>query len=129
MTILVGASEKNGANKRWTEGLLFSFVYSLERLVIVWCNLYDQISLGRVLSSMKNTKVQQDCSGSSQSGEVDNVENLNPVKDHAKGGQISHFLPTSRRIVQFSNGKVHQVYSLNSTENYSSIVYLYIASL
>lgn len=73
---------------------------------------------------MKNMKSQQDCFGSSQSGEVDNVENLNPVKDCAKGGQISHFLPTSRRIVQFSNGKVHQVYSLNSTENYYSLFLL-----
>ena len=42
--------------------------------------------------------------GSSLHGEPDNTNNNRGEESHAKGGHISHFLPTSRRIVQFSNG-------------------------
>ncbi|GFS37408.1 phosphorylethanolamine cytidylyltransferase 1 [Actinidia rufa] len=53
--------------------------------------------VGRILESSKDMKVLEGQEGSSPHGEPDE-------KSHAKGGHISHFLPTSRRIVQFSNG-------------------------
>ncbi|PSS01585.1 Ethanolamine-phosphate cytidylyltransferase [Actinidia chinensis var. chinensis] len=53
--------------------------------------------VGRILESTKDMKVLEGQEGSSPHGEPDE-------KSHAKGGHISHFLPTSRRIVQFSNG-------------------------
>ncbi|XP_057467525.1 ethanolamine-phosphate cytidylyltransferase-like isoform X3 [Actinidia eriantha] len=53
--------------------------------------------VGRILESSKDMKVLEGQEGSSLHGEPDE-------KSHAKGGHISHFLPTSRRIVQFSNG-------------------------
>ncbi|KAE8676637.1 Ethanolamine-phosphate cytidylyltransferase [Hibiscus syriacus] len=46
--------------------------------------------VGRILSSMKNNKSSKGDSGKSQ---------------QLQRGQLSQFLPTSRRIVQFSNGK------------------------
>ncbi|XP_060172251.1 ethanolamine-phosphate cytidylyltransferase-like isoform X2 [Lycium barbarum] len=57
----------------------------------------------RILSSAKSTP--QDYSNSSPTGEADDIKNKCGAEKQAKGGQISHFLPTSRRIVQFSNGK------------------------
>ncbi|XP_059285381.1 ethanolamine-phosphate cytidylyltransferase-like isoform X2 [Lycium ferocissimum] len=59
--------------------------------------------VGRILSSAKSTP--QDYSNSSPTGEADDIKNNCGAEKQAKGGQISHFLPTSRRIVQFSNGK------------------------
>ncbi|KAE8125964.1 hypothetical protein FH972_020724 [Carpinus fangiana] len=54
--------------------------------------------VGRILSSARDAKDCQDCNGTSLHGE--------PHKEsESKGPQISQFLPTSRRIVQFSNGK------------------------
>uniref|UniRef100_A0A2N9G3Y5 Ethanolamine-phosphate cytidylyltransferase n=1 Tax=Fagus sylvatica TaxID=28930 RepID=A0A2N9G3Y5_FAGSY len=54
--------------------------------------------VGRILSSMRDTKGSQDHNGTSLCGE--------PRKESgSKGAHVSQFLPTSRRIVQFSNGK------------------------
>ncbi|XP_040996895.1 ethanolamine-phosphate cytidylyltransferase-like [Juglans microcarpa x Juglans regia] len=54
--------------------------------------------VGRILSSVSDTKVYPDCNGTSLHGE--------PQKgSESKVAHISQFLPTSRRIVQFSNGK------------------------
>ncbi|KAL0338783.1 UNVERIFIED_CONTAM: Ethanolamine-phosphate cytidylyltransferase [Sesamum angustifolium] len=59
--------------------------------------------VGRILSCMKDAK--SDKLFSESSGEVDNLNNTQSSKSQVNGGHISHFLPTSRRIVQFSNGK------------------------
>ncbi|KAL0308320.1 UNVERIFIED_CONTAM: Ethanolamine-phosphate cytidylyltransferase [Sesamum radiatum] len=59
--------------------------------------------VGRILSCMKDAK--SDKLFSESSGEVDNLNNRQSSKSQVNGGHISHFLPTSRRIVQFSNGK------------------------
>ncbi|XP_051131938.1 ethanolamine-phosphate cytidylyltransferase-like [Andrographis paniculata] len=56
--------------------------------------------VGRILSSMKDTKAAKECPGS---GESDNGSQCD--KPLANGKLSSHFLPTSRRIVQFSNDK------------------------
>lgn len=54
--------------------------------------------VGRILSSVSDTKVNLDCNGTSLHGE--------PQKgSESKVAHVSQFLPTSRRIVQFSNGK------------------------
>jgi hypothetical protein len=51
---------------------------------------------------VREVKDCQDLNGTSLHGE--------PHKEsESKGAQISQFLPTSRRIVQFSNGKVYLV--------------------
>ncbi|PSS36374.1 Ethanolamine-phosphate cytidylyltransferase [Actinidia chinensis var. chinensis] len=60
--------------------------------------------VGRILASVKDMKVCEAHEGSSLHGEPDNTNNNRGEGSHAKGGHISHFLPTSRRIVQFSNG-------------------------
>ncbi|KAL7096280.1 hypothetical protein ACP275_10G071300 [Erythranthe tilingii] len=53
--------------------------------------------VGRILSCIEDVKDDK----VSQVGEFDNLSN----KPLVNGGHVSHFLPTSRRIVQFSNGK------------------------
>ncbi|KAL3644243.1 Ethanolamine-phosphate cytidylyltransferase [Castilleja foliolosa] len=58
--------------------------------------------VGRILSSVEDVKADKACPDSSQTGEYNNSKSSKSV---ANGGHISHFLPTSRRIVQFSNGK------------------------
>ncbi|KAK7290413.1 hypothetical protein RIF29_04820 [Crotalaria pallida] len=50
----------------------------------------------RILSSLKDPKVCEDHNGN----DVRHQEESN-----SKGSRLSHFLPTSRRIIQFSNGK------------------------
>ncbi|KAK6147464.1 hypothetical protein DH2020_018376 [Rehmannia glutinosa] len=62
--------------------------------------------VGRILSSIEDVKADKACSESSHTGESDNLNNTQSSKSLANGGHVSHFLPTSRRIVQFSNGKV-----------------------
>ncbi|GFP90872.1 ethanolamine-phosphate cytidylyltransferase [Phtheirospermum japonicum] len=59
--------------------------------------------VGRILSSIEDVKADKACSDSSHTGENNNSKSSKSV---ANGGHISHFLPTSRRIVQFSNGKI-----------------------
>ncbi|KAK6139725.1 hypothetical protein DH2020_026535 [Rehmannia glutinosa] len=61
--------------------------------------------VGRILSSIEDVKADKACSESSHTGESDNLNNTQSSKSLANGGHVSHFLPTSRRIVQFSNGK------------------------
>ncbi|KAK2971685.1 hypothetical protein RJ640_007723 [Escallonia rubra] len=51
--------------------------------------------VGRILTTAKDTKV----------SEQDNMNKIEGEETQAKAGQMSHFLPTSRRIVQFSNGQ------------------------
>ncbi|XP_011094065.1 ethanolamine-phosphate cytidylyltransferase-like [Sesamum indicum] len=59
--------------------------------------------VGRILSCIKDAKSEEVCLESS--GEFDNSNNTQHNTSFTNGGHISHFLPTSRRIVQFSNGK------------------------
>ncbi|XP_043710429.1 ethanolamine-phosphate cytidylyltransferase-like, partial [Telopea speciosissima] len=61
--------------------------------------------VGRILSSMRDTKVGDGCDSPSLPGLFHDM-NITPTKESSpNGAQISHFLPTSRRFVQFSNGK------------------------
>ncbi|KAK4414893.1 Ethanolamine-phosphate cytidylyltransferase [Sesamum alatum] len=59
--------------------------------------------VGRILSCIKDVKSEEVCLESS--GAFDNLNNTQHNRPLIHGGHISHFLPTSRRIVQFSNGK------------------------
>ncbi|KAL8492767.1 hypothetical protein ACS0TY_024093 [Phlomoides rotata] len=61
--------------------------------------------VGRILSWVKDAKDDKVCLESSQAGGLDDVNSIQSNKSLSNGGHISHFLPTSRRIVQFSNGK------------------------
>ncbi|XP_055822529.1 ethanolamine-phosphate cytidylyltransferase-like isoform X1 [Solanum dulcamara] len=61
--------------------------------------------VGRILSASRNGNTPQDCSNLTPVGKADDIKNKFGAEKQAKAGQISHFLPTSRRIVQFSNGK------------------------
>ncbi|XP_068643836.1 ethanolamine-phosphate cytidylyltransferase-like [Aristolochia californica] len=56
--------------------------------------------VGRILAAMRDTKVNNDCHLASLQGHGTHAEDTGP-----RGASVSHFLPTSRRIVQFSNGK------------------------
>jgi ethanolamine-phosphate cytidylyltransferase len=53
--------------------------------------------VGRILSSIKDVKA--------ENGNVVDGKNTQGVNVPSKGSHMSRFLPTSRRIVQFSNGK------------------------
>lgn len=56
---------------------------------------------------MKDTKTHDDHNGgTSLRGERDNTNEGQGENSQSKCLHLSHFLPTSRRIVQFSNGKV-----------------------
>lgn len=66
----------------------------------------DSHFVGRILSASRNGNTPQDCSNPTPVGKADDIKNKFGAEKQAKAGQISHFLPTSRRIVQFSNGKV-----------------------
>ncbi|XP_059318143.1 ethanolamine-phosphate cytidylyltransferase-like [Lycium ferocissimum] len=59
--------------------------------------------VGRILSSAKS--ISQDCSNLSLPGKDDNMNHVHAEEKISKIDHISSFLPTSRRIVQFSNGK------------------------
>jgi ethanolamine-phosphate cytidylyltransferase len=61
--------------------------------------------VGRILGSMKDTKVSEDNNKSTLGGESDKMNKIQGQKSQSTGCHLSHFLPTSRRIVQFSNGK------------------------
>lgn len=61
--------------------------------------------VGRILSSDKDIKVNKEFSDSPLSDKSENLNDSQSRGSLAKGGHVSHFLPTSRRIVQFSNGK------------------------
>ncbi|XP_052182562.1 ethanolamine-phosphate cytidylyltransferase-like isoform X2 [Diospyros lotus] len=63
---------------------------------------YKQIKRteGRILASVKDMKIKE---GSDLHGEPNNI-NTQGEESLARSNHISHFLPTSRRIVQFSNG-------------------------
>lgn len=68
------------------------------------------MSVGRILSTDKDIKVNKEFSESPRSGKSENLNDSQSTGSLAKGGHVSHFLPTSRRIVQFSNGKVNLLY-------------------
>jgi len=77
----------------------FSIFFTLNSLYFFFLSLciYD-LDVGRILSYVRVPEVSQDHNGS-LCGE--------PHKEsQSKGAHVSQFLPTSRRIVQFSNGKV-----------------------
>ncbi|KAF6167305.1 hypothetical protein GIB67_043166 [Kingdonia uniflora] len=57
--------------------------------------------VGRILSSMKH----ESSDNTALPEKIHDMDNPRPEKKKSGGCQISHFLPTSRRIVQFSNGK------------------------
>lgn len=59
--------------------------------------------VGRILSSARS--ISQDCSNSSLPSKDDNLNHVHAEEKMSKIDHISSFLPTSRRIVQFSNGK------------------------
>lgn len=71
--------------------------------------IYCILSVGRILASQKDSKSHEDDNVSSQHIETDKMNKLENDKKVANGQQMSHFLPTSRRIVQFSNGKVYHL--------------------
>ncbi|KAI7989582.1 Ethanolamine-phosphate cytidylyltransferase [Camellia lanceoleosa] len=60
--------------------------------------------VGRILASAKEIKVREGQECSSLHGEPHNLNSIQGEESRANGDHISHFLPTSRRIVQFSNG-------------------------
>ncbi|THG10198.1 hypothetical protein TEA_013891 [Camellia sinensis var. sinensis] len=60
--------------------------------------------VGRILASAKEIKVRGSQECSSLHGEPHNLNSIQGEESRANGDHISHFLPTSRRIVQFSNG-------------------------
>ena len=61
--------------------------------------------VGRILSWGEDAKDDKVFLESSQAGELDDLNSTQSNNSLSNGGHISHFLPTSRRIVQFSNGK------------------------
>lgn len=60
--------------------------------------------VGRILASAKDMKVYEGHESSSVDGDPHNLNNIQGEESRTNGGHLSHFLPTSRRIVQFSNG-------------------------
>ncbi|XP_077238574.1 ethanolamine-phosphate cytidylyltransferase-like [Tasmannia lanceolata] len=61
--------------------------------------------VGRILASMRSAEIEGDRNNASLPEQLPNMNNTPAEETGPKGGQVSHFLPTSRRIVQFSNGK------------------------
>ncbi|KAL8136379.1 hypothetical protein V2J09_002380 [Rumex salicifolius] len=60
--------------------------------------------VGRIMSAFKSTKEHEANFASTLLEKTSDLEPINEDKQHMCGN-LSHFLPTSRRIVQFSNGK------------------------
>lgn len=61
--------------------------------------------VGRILSSLRGTQVDNGSVNASIHGQQQNGENIVPETCSSVKSHLSNFLPTSRRIVQFSNGK------------------------
>ncbi|XP_057980492.1 ethanolamine-phosphate cytidylyltransferase-like isoform X2 [Malania oleifera] len=61
--------------------------------------------VGRILSSVKDTKACEDNDDTTLHKGSHNTNKSRAEESHSKAAHLSHFLPTSRRIVQFSNGK------------------------
>ncbi|XP_058113514.1 ethanolamine-phosphate cytidylyltransferase-like isoform X2 [Magnolia sinica] len=59
--------------------------------------------VGRILSSMRDRDRQSNASLPEQ---FHNQSTTHAEESDSNGSHVSHFLPTSRRIVQFSNGKI-----------------------
>lgn len=85
--------------------------------------MYHILSVGRILGSLKGSKGSEDSNVSSQQSETDKMNKFENDKKVANSQQMSHFLPTSRRIVQFSNGKVLFLYlvSVSLVAHYFSL--------
>lgn len=81
---------------------LRGIVYNLIVLIVIII-----ICEGRILSYMKDVEAKKAHLESGHSGEFENLTIPGSEESRVNGGHISHFLPTSRRIVQFSNGKVY----------------------
>lgn len=81
------------------------------------------LSVGRILASLKNSKGSEDSNESSQHNEIIIMNKLKNDKKVANCQQMSYFVPTSRRIVQFSNGKVYFIYlgSVTVVTHYSFV--------
>ncbi|XP_042055396.1 ethanolamine-phosphate cytidylyltransferase-like [Salvia splendens] len=62
--------------------------------------------VGRILSWVKEANAKKPCSELPKTDESESVNRNTNNKVQVKGAQVSSFLPTSRRIVQFSNDKV-----------------------
>lgn len=75
------------------------------RMFLFFSYIFRSCFVGRILSSAKS--ISQDSTKASLPGD-DNMNGVYAEEKMAKIDQISRFLPTSRRIVQFSNGKVPQ---------------------
>lgn len=64
---------------------------------LIMCLIWQCFYAGRILSSLRNKKSCEDHNGSEVKPQEENP---------SQASHIAQFLPTSRRIVQFSNGKV-----------------------
>ncbi|KAG6428491.1 hypothetical protein SASPL_112743 [Salvia splendens] len=62
--------------------------------------------VGRILSWVKEANAKKPCSELPKTDESESVNRNTNNKVQVKGAQVSSFLPTSRRIVQFSNDKI-----------------------
>lgn len=79
----------------------------------VLCIGYINYYAGRILASIDDKKVCEGRIGSLQE-EPSKINGIQGVDSQPKCGHAaSHFLPTSRRIVQFSNGKVYWIVFLS----------------
>lgn len=69
---------------------------------------------GRMLLCVRERSVSDSHSHSSLQRQFSHGHNSPKFEDGASsaGTRVSHFLPTSRRIVQFSNGKVCKSYKI-----------------
>lgn len=61
--------------------------------------------VGRILSCIKGTKVSEDHPDTSNCEASHDVNNVQSGESYSKSAKTPQFLPTSRRIVQFSNAK------------------------
>lgn len=61
--------------------------------------------VGRILSSAKDARFSEDHNDISMSGLPHNMNKINVEESLSRSARMSQFLPTSRRIVQFSNDK------------------------
>ena len=67
------------------------------------------LNVGRILSSMNDATDSKNHNETSPNGDSN--------KESSSHGALSHFLPTSHRIVQFSNGRVWFSGDLNVLES------------
>ncbi|OVA19276.1 Cytidyltransferase-like domain [Macleaya cordata] len=61
--------------------------------------------VGRILASMRDAEVGNNLSNATAPEQLHSMDAAQAEERRSSKAQVSHFLPTSRRIVQFSNGK------------------------